>query len=172
MKFKQTVSSPKQPIRVAPAVRKLAGLDMARAVELHILDGAVLVGKAEMTVMDLVNLVVSMNSLSTDWLVKLAATCGPCDGCGGCEAFCDFEPVKLPGFILEEAGLSPDCKLEAFVDDDGNITVDEADYAHDLTDMPPEMIEVLRKCGLCIRDLDERLMADDIVYKDKGASDA
>ncbi len=157
-------SSPRQKITIPKSAQALSGIRIASRLELHVLDGGIVVTKAEMSAMDMVNLIAAMSNLVTDLGAQLGAVCGQCDECGYCDCFCGDEPVRLPEYVMEAAGLPPGCKLEAFVDDDGNITVEEADYAYDLSDVPPDLLEVFRKSGVCVHELEERLMADDIIY--------
>jgi bifunctional DNA-binding transcriptional regulator/antitoxin component of YhaV-PrlF toxin-antitoxin module len=164
MNFIINRSNPRQKITIPKSAQALSGIRIASKLELHILDGGVAVTKAEMSAMDMVNLIAALSNLVMDLGAQLALTCGQCDECGYCEAFCGDEPVRLPDYVLDEAGLPHGCKLEAYVDDDGNITVNEADYAYDLSDVPPDLLEVFRKSGVCVHELEERLMEDDIIY--------
>lgn len=58
-----------------------------------------------------------------------------------------------------------DAKLCAYVDEDENtVTIAEAGYDHDLRDVPPYLLEMLAASGICIGELEERLMLEDTVY--------
>jgi hypothetical protein len=164
MTFQLNRSSPRQRITLQPAVPELAGLGGATKLEIHALEGAIVVNKAEMSAIDMVRLIKSISTLVTELSAHLGLGCGQCDGCGYCDNFCGDDAVRLPTYVLEAAGLSPDCKLEAFVDEDGNITVGEADYAYDLTDVPPDLLEAFRSAWVCLHELEERLIQDCIVY--------
>jgi len=175
MKFLLNQSDPRRRIAVPPPARKLSGLDGESALEIHALDGAIVITKARMTAMDMIKTIWSFSNLVTDMSAQLGAACGDCTGCGFCECMvCGDGPINLPACVLEEAGLPPGCKLTAAVDDDGIITVFEADYDYDLTDVPPDLLEIFRKANVCLNELEERLMGDDIVYNgggDDGESD-
>ena len=41
----------------------------------------------------------------------------------------------------------------------------QADYRHDLTDVPEWELSVLSMMGVCLGSLEERLMAEDVVYE-------
>ena len=43
-------------------------------------------------------------------------------------------------------------------------TVVEADYAHDLSDVPPELLFALHQSGCCLSALEDALMEDDVIY--------
>ena len=169
MKFLLNQSDPRRRIAVPPPARKLSGLDGESALEIHALDGAIVITKARMTAMDMIKTIWSLSSLVTDMSARLGAACGDCTGCGFCECIDpDNEAVRLPDYVLEEAGLPPGCKLTAAMDEDGIITVFEADYDYDLTDVPPSLLEIFRGANVCLNELEERLMGDDIVYNGGG----
>ena len=49
-------------------------------------------------------------------------------------------------------------------EDSGKISVCEADYEHDLSDVPPELLLALHQCGCCLSALEDALMEDDVIY--------
>lgn len=136
-------------------------------VELHALEDAVVILKGRMTAMELVHVMESLNQLSTDLAVELARACGPCGGCGD---GCPFEDgggydVTLPDYLKEEAGIPRDAKLCAVVDDEErSVTIMEAGYDHDLRDVPPRLLTVFQTSGVCLGELEERLITEEIVY--------
>lgn len=151
-------------------VARISGLANDSALEIHATDGAIVITKAQMTAMDIVTLTTALQDLAADFHVHIAQTCGMCDECGLCSMLDDDEPITLPSHILEEAGLPSGCKLTAEVDDDGNISVFEAGYEHDLSDIPESLLDCYRDAGVCIAELEERLMTGDIVYGGKSDS--
>ena len=48
--------------------------------------------------------------------------------------------------------------------DTHELTVVEADYAHDLSDVPPELLFALHQSGCCLSALEDALMEDDVIY--------
>lgn len=137
-------------------------------VELHALEDVVVVTKGRMTAMELIHVMESLNQLSSELAVQLARVCGRCDGCGG--DGCPYEDgegydVTLPDYLKEEAGIPKDAKLCATVDEeDGTVTIMEAEYDHDLRDVPPHLLAVFQASGVCLGELEERLITEDIVY--------
>jgi hypothetical protein len=164
MKFLLTRSAPGQRLEVPRPAQKLTGLADETRLEIHTLGGAVLIAKSEMTAMEMVDLAWSLMGLFTDMIAQLGVDCGECDNCGICECLGEDETVVLPSYVLEAAGLPPDCKLTASVDEDGNISVYRAEYDHDLSDIPPDLLEIFRAANCCIHELGERLMDERIVY--------
>ena len=103
----------------------------------------------------------------------LAACGGSCEGCT--EEHCTFRDadieelirpaVTVPDWAREEADIAPDAKLDCHVDEgSGVITVCETFYDHDLSDIPAELLEALRKSGCCLSVLEDMLMDDDVIY--------
>ena len=73
--------------------------------------------------------------------------------------------VTVPDWAREEADIAPDAKLDCYVDEDTHeLTVVEADYAHDLSDVPPELLFALHQSGCCLSALEDALMEDDVIY--------
>lgn len=86
--------------------------------------------------------------------------------CELCQGLLDGSgEVHVPDYLLEEAGIPTDAKLEAYADEDsGEITVVEADIQQDITDVPPGIVAILAKSGVCLAGLDELIMLEEIVY--------
>ena len=104
---------------------------------------------------------------------ELTGICGSCEGCT--EGHCTFRDadieelirpaVTVPDWAREEADIAPDAKLDCHVDEgSGVITVCETFYDHDLSDIPAELLEALRKSGCCLSVLEDMLMDDDVIY--------
>ena len=104
---------------------------------------------------------------------ELTDLCGSCEGCT--EGHCTFRDadieelirpaVTVPDWAREEADIAPDAKLDCHVDEgSGVITVCETFYDHDLSDIPAELLEALRKSGCCLSVLEDMLMENDVIY--------
>ena len=150
--------------------------------ELHAGPSVLVFMKGKMTALEVANAIQSLSALAADLTVVLASACGLCNNCGeGCEDGCsaewvagcslchdlldDSQTVSIPGYLLEEAGIPVDAKLEAYTDkDSGQITVVEADVQQDITDVPPGILTVLAQSGVCLAELDELIMLEEIVY--------
>lgn len=75
--------------------------------------------------------------------------------------------IRIPDYLLEEAGISKDAKLEAYADEDsGEITVSESENEYDISDVPPGLRAVLAMSGVCLMELDELIMLEETVYGD------
>ena len=150
--------------------------------ELHTGPNALVFLKDKMTVLEVINAIQSLSALAADLTVVLASACGLCSNCGeGCEDGCpagwiagcslchdlldESQSIRIPGYLLEESGIPADAKLEAYTaEDSGKITVVEADIQQDITDVPPGILTVLAQSGVCLAELDELIMLEEIVY--------
>lgn len=134
--------------------------------ELHTLPGAAILTRQHMTAAEIIETVDALTTLSTSLINHLIQSCGRCDGCGedGCP-YDEDDHIDLPTYLREEAGIPLDEKLCAQVDaDTHSITVQSAGYHHDLRDVPEGLLAILRDCGVCLGELEEKLMTDAIVY--------
>ena len=140
-----------------------AGIAEAKCAELHRLRHCVAVLQGKMTAQEMLEAIESLSKLTEFLTVELAKACGICDGCGACAD--DLDEIKVPPELLDEAGISRDARLEAYVDqDNGLILVGSADCDHDLSDVPDDLLQVLVAAGVCVGRLEEHLAEDDIVY--------
>ncbi len=140
-----------------------AGIAGAKCAELHSLRHCVAVLQGKMTAQEMLEAIESISELAEFLTVQLAKSCGVCDGCGACAD--DLDEIKVPPELLDEAGISRDARLEAYVDqDNGLILVGSADCDHDLSDVPDDLLQVLVAAGVCVGRLEEHLAEDDIVY--------
>jgi len=140
-----------------------AGIAEAKCAELHRLRHCVAVLQGKMTALEMIEAIESISKLAEFLTVQLAKACGICDGCGACAD--DLDEIKVPPELLDEAGISRDARLEAYVDqDNGLILVGSADCDHDLSDVPDDLLQVLVAAGVCVGRLEEHLAEDDIVY--------
>lgn len=134
-------------------------------IEITALEGAIVGMKANMNVMELIKVAEGLKSLSEELIIHLAEICGRCEDCSYCERYEDYDEIIVPDYLLEEAGIPTDAKLCACTEEDsGEITIMQADYDYDISDIPKFVIDIFEKSGICIRELEERLMMEDIVY--------
>ena len=163
MKFVKETTS--KGIQIPAAAMKLSGFESGGKVELHASEDTLVVLKQRMTAMELLRAAKSLQTLVTDLHVHLAKVCGPCTGCDGECPFEDGDEVDLPDYLREEAGIPEKAKLCASVDEEEHtVTICEADYDHDLRDVPEEVLEMFKEAGICVGELEERLILGDVVY--------
>jgi hypothetical protein len=165
---KKTTTEKKKPdfsMTIPAQVLEEAGIADAKCAELHRLKHCAAVLQGRMTAFELVEAILSLNSLSELLAVQLSKACGACDGCGACAD--DSDKVKVPPVLLDELGIPRDAKLEAYADpDEGLILVGPADYEHDLSDIPGDFLKMLSDAGVCLGALEEHLKMEDVVYGD------
>ena len=144
-----------------------ADLTGCEEIEFNTLENAVVAMKTTMNAMELIKVAEGLKNLSEELIVHLAGICGRCHDCSYCERFEEFDEIIVPDYLLEEAGIPKDAKLCACTEEDsGEIIVMKADYDYDIADVPKFVIDIFEMSGICIRELDERIMMEDIVYGD------
>ena len=149
---------------------EIANLSEWERLELHLLDQAAVVIPGRMTVMEVIRVTETLQGFVSDLLTAVAEACDRCDNCQmdkpcGLMTGTVLPKISIPACVLEEAGLEPDCKLVCTAEQGrGEVRVTEAEYRYDLTDLRPDLLELFRKCGVCLSDLDEKLTQDAIVY--------
>ena len=148
--------------------------DVESGLALSVAPGVLVLHNKKMTAMNLVNAITTFSELGADLTAKLAKACGFCDNCGDIgkstpaswAAECDLcaelldtkYDIRVPDYLREEAGINSKAKLSAETDEEsGEIILSEAGYDYDISDVPPELLEVLRLSGVCLGALDEAL---------------
>jgi len=134
-------------------------------VEIKPVENVVVVMKGAMNAMELIKVAEGLKSLSEDLIVHLADVCGSCQDCSYCQRYGEYDEIIVPDYLLEEAGIPKDAKLCAYTEEDsGEITIVQADYDYDISDIPQFVIDIFEMSGTCIRELEEKLIMEDIVY--------
>lgn len=136
--------------------------DVGKLEATTIKNGLVLM-KSEMTAMEVVETLQGLKEVLEELYITLAGAPGICGYCD-CQTE-DAVSIKLPKFILEDAGIPKDAKLCAYTSENsGEVTVVEAEYKHDLSDVPKDILQILKEMGVCMAGLNNRLMSDEIIY--------
>jgi len=164
---------------------ELCGFDGEDTLELHTGEAILVIIKDKMTVIELVHVISMLSELATDLAVFLAKACGRCNNCGGEDdstgnnnpaqwvencSLCrdlldDSQTIHIPDYLMKVAGISSSAKLEGSADrDGGEITVTAAGNQFDISDVPPGILTVLAQSGICLAELDELIMTEEIVY--------
>lgn len=151
------------PIEILNAA-DLTGCD---EIEFNTLENAIVAMKTTMNSMELIKVAEGLKNLSEELIVHLAGICGRCHDCSYCARFEEYDEIIVPDYLLEEAGISKDAKLCACTEEDsGEIIVMQADYDYDIADVPKFVIDIFEMSGICIRELEEKIMMEDIVYRE------
>ena len=157
----------KKKLVIPNAVMALSGFDRGGMVEIRALTDAVVILKKEMTAMEMVHAVDVLQWLAVELLVELTEVCNTCQDCGNgeCPATPERPATVLPEEVRRDAGIPQGVKLCACPGgEQGTVMVTPADYRFDLTDVPEWMLSVMESLGVCLGDLEEFLMSEDIVY--------
>jgi len=134
------------------------------------LDQAAVVISGRMTAMELIRVTEALQGLASDLLFSLGEACESCDNCQADEP-CKLmkgpicPEISLPEYALVGAGFDTDCKLVCAAEQgSGEIRVTKAGYRFDLTDLRPDLVEMFRECGVCMTDLEEKLIREEVIY--------
>ena len=157
----------KKGLTIPPTALMVSGID-GQPLEYRTLPGVVVAFRRNMTAMELIDTIHALNRCATELFDGLVEVAGKCDGC---DEQCDlteennFGYVFLPDELREQAGIPTGAKVTALPDQDtGTVTVMQADYEHDLSDVPPVLMELLKHRGVCLETLECLLMDEEIVY--------
>jgi len=146
---------------ITELVEKKIG-DVGKLEATTIKNGLVLL-KSEMTAMEVVETLQGLKEVVEELYITLAGTPGTFQCCD-CQTE-DAVSIKLPEFILEDAGIPKDAKLCTYTSEDsGEVTVVKAEYKHDLSDVPKDILQILKEMGVCMAGLNSRLMSEEIIY--------
>lgn len=149
-------------------VLKASNLLNSKDIELKTLENAFVVMKGTMNAMELIKLAEGLKNLSEELIVHLASVCGRCLDCSYCAGSEEYDEIIVPDYLLEEAGIPIDAKLCAYAEEDsGEVIVMQADYDYDIVDVPQFVIDIFEMSGICIRELEENLIMENIVYGDE-----
>lgn len=163
-----TKETTKKKLVIPNAVLEMSGLEKGEPVEIRAADAAVIILRKGMTAMGIIRAVDSLQQLAVELSQHLAGVCGPCEDCGEdgeCPALPERTQTIVPEAVREEVGIPADAKLCAWPGSEpGTVTVGQADYRYDLADVPEWELSVLAMMGACLGNLEERLMAEDVVY--------
>jgi len=168
--MKQCTIENQTEVRITAEKLETANLSEWERLELHLLDQAAVVIPGRMTAMELIRVTEALQGLASDLLSSLGEACESCDNCQADEP-CKLmkgpicPEISLPEYVLVGAGLDTDCKLVCSAEQgSGEIRVTKADYRFDLTDLRPDLVEMFRECGVCMSDLEDKLVQETIVY--------
>jgi hypothetical protein len=133
--------------------------------EASVINSGLVMMKSKMTAMDVIQTIEGLEAVIGelyDSLLEVSCYCdNDCDQSETLEAV----NIKLPDFILEDAGISKNAKLCAYTNEDSKeVTVIETDYKHDLSDVPETMRRVLKDMGACMTCLNECLISEKIIW--------
>lgn len=145
----------------------LAGLAGREELEMHTPRGAVVLIRKQMTAAELAETIDSLGGLVSQLIDHLLEVCGACEDCWeeGCCPFGENSYAELPDLLKLEAGIPLDAKLCASVNEEEHtVTISQARFVHDLRDVSPALLNALKDSGVCLGELEEHLMREDVIY--------
>lgn len=168
--MKQCTMENQTEVRITAENLETANLSEWERLELHLLDQAAVVIPGNMTAMELIRTTEALQELVSDLQSALVGACDHCDDCLADEP-CRLMTgsilprVSIPDHVLEEAGFDPDCKLACTAEPgSGEVRIVEANHRYDLTDLRPDLVDILREHKVCLADLEEKLIREEVIY--------
>lgn len=157
-------------IEISGKMLKQSGIS-GTPLDVFLVNSAVVLLKRRMTAYDIVNAIDSLQKLADTLTEGLEKICGECSE-DECTEYCPMlklncEDITLPENLLLEAGIPTDAKLRASADrESGCVVIFEADHAHDLRDVPENVLDNLEMRNVCFARLEQLLMEDNLIYGD------
>ena len=160
---------------IPPEALELAHLPMDSPLSLSIGENTLVARPERMTALQALNTINVLTEITVDLINAIQSACA--DREEGCPFgdVCDpdkcpyedmVEPeVELSASARRKLGIAPDAKLE-LLPDEGEGLVVAADYDHDITDVPENILPLLAMAGVCPGKLDELIMNDAEVWHD------
>lgn len=134
--------------------------------EYHTGENVVVVMPAKMDAMRLIRTIDALSELELELIGVLQEHCHN-GGCSQeeCNCVADQSTIQIPDWARGEAGFAPDSKLECWVEEDSDeVIICEAEYEHDISDVPEHLLKLFINIGICPMILDECLVEGDIIY--------
>lgn len=164
MKFAKDTQSGK--FTVPTAALKICGLQDEEKLEIHVQEKALVLLPRTMTAMELLRVVEQLNALGQELCEDLIKACGKCEECN--EAVCPFAPemndFKVSPELLDAAGIPNDVRLWACPDEESKAIHIVQAPSVDLRDIQPDLLAKLTEDGICLGELQRRLVDKVAVY--------
>lgn len=166
MKFMKEYSG--QKLIVPSGAMKLSGFEPVQEVELHTLDGAVIIIRKRMTAMELISTIDTLTQFCADLATALVQACSSYDILGignSCPPAYHGDEVSLPDYLLAGAGIPKNAKLCVSADaDNATITIRESESFGLTDDIPPYILSILKSSGACLGKLEDYLFTEEDIY--------
>lgn len=148
------------------------GFERGEPLEVRTMTDVAVILKPQMHAMEVIHVIDKLQRLVQEMSMCLIESCDRCDGGDKCvestDGTCPYLPAArntLTPEVMRDAGIPEGVKLCAWANEGTNtVTVCQADYRYDLTDVPEWELSALAMMDVCLGNLEERLMAEDVVY--------
>lgn len=157
---------------IPAAALNLAKIMEGEKMDFHVADDVIVTLKHRMTAMEMINSIHALSELSNKLILELVEICGTCDECDADDGYvCPGELTKadyveLDSEVRETVGIPADAKLQMTLDpDNATVTISEAEYEADLTDMPEVVLDLLESMDVRLCVLERHLMKGDVIHE-------
>lgn len=128
----------------------------------------IILKNTKMTALQVINAIEGLEDILSELYNALnenCSKCNDCESCGYCDGICE-DNIEMPDWAMEEAGLEVGTKLCICVEEDsGIITLEPIGYDFDITDVSEEMLGILTDMEICIGELNESIIMEEIIYE-------
>ena len=145
----------------------LKKIGLGDAIEMDVFQDLIAVKNHEMTALEMINTIEGLECIILELYGELVATFPSEDECENCDLCGDFtvDCVDVPDWAKEVAGIDIDTKMCICVEEDSErIILEPVSYAFDITNVSAEMLDRLMRMGVCLGELNESIMQEEIIY--------
>ena len=157
--------------RIPAAALELAKIVEGEKLDFHVAEDVIVTLKHRMTAMEMIDSIHALNELSTKLVRELAEVCGTCDECDADDEYVcpsgltKADYVDLTPEVREAVGIPTDAKLQMTFDPDhAAVTISEAEYEADLSDVPEAILDLLESMDVRLCVLERHLMEGDVIH--------
>ena len=147
----------------------LEAVGFTDAITLTAFEDVIILKKSKMTALEMIQTIEGLEHVAIGLYEELLAnfhTDDECENCTFCDDFIE-DSVEVPDWAKEVAGIDADTKLCISVEEDSEkIILEPVSYAFDITDVSEKMLVQLSCMGVCLGELNESIMQEEIVYED------
>lgn len=167
-------------LQIPSAYLEESGLAGNAKLDTHVLEQAVVILPQQMTALEMIHAMGSLMNLSFEMFSRLVDECGLCEDCiENCCEDCSKESQRpydemdrnlrldLSSEICKILGVPAEMKLRFEVDEqDHSIKVYAAEEKQEsaLSTVPAWLLDAFSAAGLCLGELDNLILSEDIVY--------
>ncbi len=137
-------------------------------VTVQVFDAVMLLRNTNLTALEMVEIISTLEDVVDDLYNALIEAFPQDEMCGDC-SFCDGymeDNINVPDWAKAEAGIAPDAKLFLCIEEgSGHIMLEPTEYKYDITDIDEDMRMRLMDLGICLGEMNESIMDEDVIYR-------
>ncbi|MFI3226625.1 MAG: hypothetical protein R3Y09_04350 [Clostridia bacterium] len=147
----------------------IESVGLGEMITLSATNGLILLKNTDMTALEVIETIGALDQLTVQLYTALLSKFtqdDDCDCCSFCEDYLE-DSVAVPDWALEAVGLPLGTKLCICAEEDSErIVLEPVEHTHDITDIDEEMLVTLSDMGICLGELNESIMRDEVIYSE------